>query len=269
MKNVAPLLLLVGLSQLALTQAFSTFIVNGDFENGLAGWTKHAEGGSFYNPEKPDLAYPYPNPISLGYKPLDGYINYFNTPPSTLTGGGDQMLKLGDFQGASESLTAPDGTRWEVGFLFMRVSIYQDLNLTAGQTVSGWSRFITEEYDYEYHDSDDAMVTIDDIEIWEKSPLDVVPGNLIISDNFFNILPTDWEQWSWTAPTDGTYRLSLSSYMDDQEESYGYFDNITVSSPITRVDDSFSTIALLSSAMGLLLFIRKNPEKHNTVSNPS
>lgn len=263
MKNIITPLILLGLGQFAITQAFSSFIVNGDFENGFDGWTRHATGGMFSNIDGDVYLteYPFPeHPLSQEgslteiFPPYDPVPTH-NIIPSTLNTSSGNMLELYAIQSAPAMFTDPDGNRWNFYFDGYEMGIHQTLDLMMGQTVSGWARFQTTEFSKEY-DTDNANVKINDIEIWENSPVDILPaGDVVLPIPPYTTGP--WEQWSWTAPTDGSYTLSLNAKADDQAASYAYFDNITVSNPTTRVDDAFSTIALLSSAMGFLLFLKR------------
>ena len=94
---------------------------------------------------------------------------------------------------------------------------YQDFDIGAGQTLSGWAAFDYRDY---YPWNDCAQVRI-------------LQGGTVIAtpwdehgNDHSNFWDGPWTSWSWTAPSNGTYTLELSitNSGDSFEDSYALFD---------------------------------------------
>ena len=103
------------------------------------------------------------------------------------------------------------------------ISVSQDLALHTGDTVSGYSAFRT--IDIFPADYDMGWVSIGSDTVWSLDISEVYDKYGGIDEGESQ---SDWEFWSWTAPADGTYRLSLNQRGDDQQASWSYYDNIQV-----------------------------------------
>lgn len=272
MKTLLSLSALVVLSQLLTNTSQASYIVNGSFENGIDGWNIFAEGGVFLSENEPyDQLYTFEHPLknldqiyygaSINDPSGYGKIERIETSPTTLPGAIGSMLDLSGFGSETFWFEAPDGTGWtfvpDAHYAFepyIHLGLTQTLDLQAGQIVSGWSRFFTS--DYANFDYDRAFVTIGDEEVWENSVLDVWKG--WDDQNLRRYSEGEWSQWSWQAPADGSYLLSLKITTDDQEGSWSNFDNITVSGPQPmRVPDGGSTAILILGTVPLLFGLRR------------
>ena len=121
----------------------------------------------------------------------------------------------------------------------------QDVYLSKGDMVSGYSAFTTGDYP-PYKDSGWVEISdgISTYEIWRKSVEDVwIPPE--------NVEPgfSDWEYWHWTAPQSGMYSIRLNQYGDDQLYSWSLYDNIQVQP--ARVPEPNTLLLLFSGLIGV------------------
>ncbi len=184
--------LLFFLAVIAMICAGTAFadVINGSFESGLFGWT--------VTEDRPNLS--------------NEAISIFNP---LFAVDGSWFLSL---QAANNPEDPAHGY----------ISVSQDLNLLAGDTVSGYSAFRTIDiYPANY---DMGWVSIGNETVWSLNIEEVYDRYGGIDEGESR---SDWEFWSWTAPADGTYRLSLNQRGDDQQFSWSYYDDIRVhSAPI-------------------------------------
>ncbi len=162
-------------------------LVNGSFEDGLSGWL---------------VTQDRPNPSNEALSVYD---------PSFAVDG-NRFLSL-------QAANNPEDPAY--GY----ISVSQDLDLLAGDVVSGYSAFRTIDiYPANY---DMGWVSIGSETVWSLDISEVYDKYGGIENGESR---SDWEFWSWTAPSNGTYRLSLNQRGDDQQSSWSYYDGIRVRS---------------------------------------
>jgi hypothetical protein len=144
-------------------------VMNFGFESGdLSGWDTSGQTATVVVVNNSNALYAYaPNLSSAGHNIGPASDNYF--------------------------LAMQSGCAWSPNI------VRRVLNLTTGQTISGWAAFIAG--DYAPFD-DFAVVVLDPggTEVWRQSVVDV--GNYGVSL---------WTPWSFTAPADDSYTISYES----------------------------------------------------------
>jgi hypothetical protein len=114
------------------------------------------------------------------------------------------------------------------------VHVSQTVSMTRGEMLSGWSSF----YNGDFLTQDGAYVRVVDNLGAEVATLWLVQSG---DPAFGGAMPyrtlTPWTEWSWAAPVDGTYTLSLgvTSSGDNAFSSYGYHDAIRTPEPTTLI----------------------------------
>lgn len=137
------------------------------------------------------------------------------------------------------------------------ISLSQKLSLESGDKVTGWASFFNG--DFEAQDS--AWVKITDSEgnqiatPWSKSS-GCSPENQNNPAPFQVLTP--WTQWTWQAPTDGNFNLSIgvTTHGDDNYASYGFFDNILVVPASLPVPEP-TTLSLVVAGLASLVARRR------------
>jgi|WetSurMetagenome_2_1015567.scaffolds.fasta_scaffold566755_1 hypothetical protein len=215
--------------------ASATALTNGDFETGdLTGWEIFASCSW-----RPVIIPEYTFPLST--TPLGQFI----TVESGLGNDGSFGAKILNWQGKNINgtpFTGPDGIQYNQVIVDYTTGIFQDVRLAAGTIVTGWAHFGTSDWPMY---SDYASVTFNGVEVW------YFDLKMVTVDEKTGEKSAPWQSWQFVAPADGTYRLSLSVYGDDQLNSWCYFDNIQiVPEPAT-----FSLLTL--AAAGVLIFRRR------------
>lgn len=148
----------------------------------------------------------------------------------------------------------PDGREYFWMHSHYTLSATRDVRLAAGMTVSGWAEFGS--YDWVGY-GDYASVCINGNLIWrfDLNDLGTPPGG--DPDDPFASKAGPLQHWSFTAPEDGLYSVSLSIYGDDQLDSWVTFGNV-------RVPDAGTTLSLLGIALagvfGWAQVVRRPPQ---------
>ena len=211
-------------------------IINGDFETGgLTGWQLSATS------THPLFDPPYPFPLETS--PLGDAVRV----GSGLGNDGSHAVELFNRQfGVPEldTFTGPDGHQYTLYRQNYTLTISQDLSLSAGSVVAGWARFASDD---EPMFGDYASVAFDQTTVWRY--------DLAMLDSHGVWTEGPWQTWQFVAPSDGTYRLSLNVYGDDQISCAGYFDNL-------QVVPEPSALALLSiGALAIATSLRTAPRR--------
>jgi len=216
--------------------------VNGSFEDGLSGWTldTRLEGGGVIV-----------NRRAFEQLILDTSQIHHASARTTSRGGATDGLVAAEIQSAEYSefnLFSETGDFLEQYFGPYTVFLYQDITLTAGDILSGSAKFQTGETLPEF--ADYARVTVDDSSVWQFGISDLPSdgGSLLEREG-------PWQTWQFIAPSDGTYRLKLELFQDDELMSWGFFDGIRASA---NVPDATATAGLFAiGLMGLVLARKK------------
>lgn len=139
---------------------------------------------------------------------------------------------------------------WEIGYSI--VSVSQNVCVKAGDIISGDIRFVSPETPN--WNNDRAFVKID------GQSYSSIPKEIKVSDVFYRTPWGDsyWETWSWTAPADGIYKLSLCNATDLQQASTSFFDNIKLNS-VPEPDTPF--MIFLGITILLILGLKVNRKK--------
>ena len=95
-----------------------------------------------------------------------------------------------------------------------------------------------------------ASVTINDFPYWSYNLMQL--GRTRPGDSQSG----PWQYWSFVAPADGTYRLSLNLYGDDLRDSWAYFDSI-------QVVPEPSSVRFLVIGLALAGAFRFRPRSHS------
>lgn len=193
-------------------------IINGDFESGdLNGWQFDASGGfNFIRPSpdtNPFAPFVYPFPMST--TPAINNVGVLSGAGND----GSAALRLFSRQLGSHPVyfTGPDENRYGMEFQNYEMNSFQDVQLSRGSTLTGWARFGSDDAPGY---ADFASVSINGQSVWS---FDL---NQLGNPHLGQPASGPWQSWSFVAPADGTYRLSLNIYGDDQYNSWAYFDNI-------------------------------------------
>lgn len=235
MKSVLPILLTVGTMTWGVPSPAASVPVNGSFESSsFSGWQLDIASGQSYS--------------QRGYRPA---------------GTANVVSSWGQQVGLNPTRTAIDGNKFAVlgtqaggnftGHRAYNISLQQELSLTAGTRLSGWSFF----FNGDNAAQDSAWVKILD----ETGALIATPwleksGCVPASD--FNSTPyrsaTPWTPWFWQAPESGSYTLSfgVTTADDNNYASYGFFDGLLVSPAALPVPEPSALALVTLGAAGLL-----------------
>ena len=237
---------------MAAASEASATLLNGGFEVGsLSGWNVTLEGGRVYDIdgnyidtidqfpfsifETDDYIMPKIESAGL-YSPVDG--NYYLSIPGTIpfTFEGTEYTAMCD----------PTST----------ISVSQDVFLNEGDILSGWAALWTS--DYPSFNYDRATVEISNSIISDLAIQITVADALgeHWTDYHGEVGSSPWTYWTWTAPSDGMYTLSIKNYRDDQADSIAFFDDIQVNS-VHGVPEPATWFFLASSLIGTLILGRK------------
>ncbi len=228
-------------------------LVNGSFESGdtsgwklgvsdQGAWIALAIGGGELGPVDPPFdrfaAGFYPRPAVVG-------SSLYLAPAH-----GNRFLSMMGTAWRDLDVIGPDGLPY---FYLGKavISLTQSISLRKGDTVSGQAAFGT--MDYPPYVFDASWVEI------RSNGSAYVPIRLNVADAFdgqAGVGITPWMRWSWTAPEAGVYDLSLNVRGDDEMESWGLFDDISV-----RTVPEPSTMLLLGIGMFPYLATRRLSRK--------
>jgi len=230
MKKIA-VALAVALPTVLVQWAKSDVLIDG-FESGnYAGWTFSAEYGSSDARSGGDGTWQYydgstnvPTPKLYPFDPLTnpyiteriGFVSNGTAPE------GASYLALGGIgHSQTRPLTAPNGDPYFFLDRDYTVVLSREFSIAAGQALSLWVKFDTEE-ELPAFDFDDLQVRIDGVTVFRLSPHALDPRS------GFPPFSSGWRQISWTPPASGNYTLSLASFADDQAASSASFDGIMI-----------------------------------------
>lgn len=226
-----------------LVAPLSADVINGSFEDGLTGWTKSGGGLAFYTTDangELDFENPVDYPFDVSTIPI--YDGSWNIDAGGVAGANKLRIEHYGVPPELYEFEAPNGdTYWHSHTPPLWAGLYQDIQLAAGETLSGWAAFDTEEYIPTFRDF--TQVTVNGEVIWHKHISDILvydPGL-----DLWIVPEVVWEQWSFLAPTNGIYRLQFELHTDDQEYSRAFFDDVRVNGGSAGVPDATSTAALL------------------------
>jgi hypothetical protein len=219
----------------ARTASAQNAVINGDFETGdWSGWQLFASQGSKTGSFGPLLNPAYSFPLTT--TPLMDQIGV----NAGCGMGSSHGLEAFNWQlfGPGTAFQGPDSNTYMLNREYYTLGVYQDVSLTAGATLTGWARFRSVDYPLF---SDCASVSVNGTSVWYYDLPTLGYPTGVVEDRM-----GPWQSWSFTAPTNGTYRLSLSVYGDDQHSSWAYFDNI-------QVVPEPGVISIMALAIGLVL----------------
>ena len=193
-------------------------IMNGGFEDGFVGWAVN-------HPNTASALYSYVTPNLYTYSSVEG----------------SALAAL-----ISPTRNPATGT---LPFWPPTITLSQTFSLDAGATLSGYSAFFTSVSSTQWNDS--AWV-------WVSGPnvADTL-WSIDVSSVWGTGKQSPWTYWSWVAPTDGQYTLTLNIRSGDVSDyhSFALFDGITTTSVSTVPDPG--TFWLLSSGLIGLVGLRR------------
>jgi hypothetical protein len=144
----------------------------------------------------------------------------------------------------------PDGREYFWMHSHYTLSLTRNIRLGAGMTVSGWAEFGSEDWagygDY-------AAVRVNGGNVWRYDLNDLGTPMGGYPEDPFALRTGGLQHWSFTAPEEGVYSLSLSIYGDDQLDSWVTFGGMQVPDPGT------SLFLLGIGVVGLLGLARRLP----------
>lgn len=218
-----------------LSAGVAATAVNIGFENGdLSGWNVSGWGGAYFDENWNQVDYtflPETNP----------YVSHVPAVSGSAAMEGSRGLAMCLGQGEHGWFTGPDDESYWFDGVYYGVSVSRNFWLNAGDTLQGWARFGSE--DGNPSQADFAGVSIDNTHLWGYD-CSVFPSFS------YGYRWLSWEEWSFTAPADGSYELAFTIYGDDQFNSAAHFD---VSVP---VPDSGSSLLLLTVAVCSVVGLR-------------
>ncbi|MGC3959054.1 MAG: PEP-CTERM sorting domain-containing protein [Verrucomicrobiota bacterium] len=234
MKRALSILVTVGMMLPELALLTNAAPINGSFESGsFSGWQLGIATGQSYS-QRGYRAAGTASVVSSWGQP-DGF------PSPRYATDGNRFAMLG---------TQANGNF--TGHRTYDISLHQELSLTAGTILSGWSFFFNG--DNQTQDSawvkilDEAGETI--ATPWlEKSGC--APGNNPATTAYRSASP--WTPWSWQTPANGSYTLSfgMTTADDNNFASYGFFDGFLVTPPTLPVPEPTTLTLVVLGAAGL------------------
>lgn len=242
MKRALLILIMVGITIGGLIPTAKAALVNDSFESSsFDGWQLNISSGRIA--------------AQRGYHPA---------------GTANVVSSWGQQVGLNPIRTAMDGNRFAAigtlahgnftGHRTYHISLQQELSLTTGTMLSGWSSFFNG--DNEAQDSAwvrilDEAGTIIATPWLEKSGC--TPTRDFSSPPYRSA--TAWTQWFWQAPESGSYTLSfgMTTADDNNYASYGFFDGVLVSPASLPVPEP-SALALVALG-GVCLFQQRRANK--------
>lgn len=235
----------------------SADLINGGFDQGLAGWEITGGGGNYYRADDPNetrIPFPFPvtdNPAFQAWEIRD----------DGLAGTHSARVISGGYAYNSYNFIGPDGVNYMFDSEFSPrfwMGLFQDVSMSAGQKLFGWARFGTAEAGVEF--ADRSRILINGQIIWDAELEDVWgrPEYEFAEDRW----QSEWQLWEFTAPSTGTYRLQLELEVDDQLTSWADFDGIELSgllggSDNSSVPETGGTLLLLAMGLAALELHRK------------
>ena len=194
-------------------------------------------------------------------------------PNSRLAGTAQVTSAWSTQAGASQLRSAVEGNYFAVlgsladgsfmGNRAYNITLTRSIHLLAGETLEGSSFF----YNGDFQAQDSAWVKIlDEDGCPIAQPWFQISGNSHTSTANSTPYQTAslWTPWSWQAPVEGDYALSLgvTTGGDNNMPSYGFFDDIVVcaSKGIAPVPEPSSLTLVVIGAAGLAALRRKNKQ---------
>jgi hypothetical protein len=216
-------------------------IINGDFETGdMTGWQFDAHDGFNFIRPSPDTDpfAPFVYPFPMSTTPVFNNIGVL----SGVGNDGSAALRLFSRQLGSHPVyfTGPDGNRYAMEFQNYEMNSFQDVQLSRGSTLTGWAQFGSEDAPGY---ADFASVSINGQSVWS---FDL---NQLGNAHLGQPASGPWQSWSFVAPADGVYRLSLNVFGDDQYDSWAYFDNI-------HIVPEMSSVQIMAAGLAFLCGVR-------------
>lgn len=236
--------------------AISIQVTNGDFSSGTEGWSLVAGGGRYFTE-------PFDDPVDYPHDPTtnpfftDPEYDLISTPNWTAGFEERSALRLLSVQSdvPEYQFDDPEGQSWDFAPAFYFFGLQQQIDIEAGQVLSGLASFQSQ--DLPPYDYDRAVVMLGGTVLWEKGVLDLPePGD----EPDFMLPPIEeiaWDDWSWVAPDSGSFNLSLLVFGDDQEHSYGAFTSISIDdAPASSVPET-ARAPLLAGALALIVALKR------------
>lgn len=212
--------------------------VNASFETGdFTGWTVSIPNGTSQYP------------IDRGSIPAGSaaVISSFELPTATYPEGS----YFSPMDGGSFAAVGSAASGHFTVNLTYDISVSQSFSLEAGDTLLGWAAF----FNGDPFAQDTAWVNVlSGAGVSLSTPWQAVSGVTDGSSGATAYLTASpWTLWQWEAPATGIYTLALgvTTFGDDVDASYGFFDDINVIHP-TVVPEPSSIILL---AGGLISFL--------------
>lgn len=240
MKRILPILLTVGIMAWGLVLNSSANLINGSFESStFSGWQLSISSGQ--------------TATQRGFRSAGA--------ASVVSAWGQQVAPI-------PIRAARDGNRFAVletlangnftGHRTYHISLQQQLSLSAGTILSGWTAFFNG--DTEAHDS--AWVKILDASGSTLAmPWSANSGCSPTLDfsGFGHREASPWTEWSWQVPEAGSYTLSfgMTTTDDNNFASYGFFDGLLISPAALPVPEP-SAVSLVAVGATFLLRQRRS-----------
>lgn len=223
--NLFPTLLTISLCILSTVpdQAVSAGIINGGFETGtLEGWTLSLPGEVWVDRFHDDVyerhvLYPYEN----------SNIPWLTDYASVTRDGFEGALRLHQrgiyFAPSVHAWTMDDGWTYRVESPYQVLRIEQTIHLSSGMlTISGWANYGTWCPSTNFLENP-ALISVNGATIWSHDTTTVAPAA-----SSGQLRTTGWEDWTFTAPTEGDYTLTLDIGPICQYFGYAELDGVQV-----------------------------------------